>query len=206
MEDDEKKTIPIIPLDEIHIKVMSDSICIFAKADVAGALFEIIFMCLDFQCRMIEHNPPILLRGAITKGKLYYNGDVLFGPGFIKAYLMEENNAHEPRIIITRSILDEYNSKNKEYSIPEDTILVRDYDAFYYVNYIAAYGFTNRKKRGKYDELYEYIESVLDSTNDESIRRKFLYLESKVVSCLNDEQYNSCCGNTTGEIRDVGKH
>lgn len=180
---DNEKSEPIIPISEINFKVMSDSVCIYIKANIQNSLLALVFICMDFQSRMLEFKTPILLRGAITKGQLFSEDDIVFGPGFVKAYTMEEKNASVPRIIITKEIIDEYNhlSKNK---LP-DNILIRDYDAFYYVEYISAYGLTDRSKMGKYDEVYEYIESVLGSTIDDSVRNKFLYLESKILPLIN---------------------
>ena len=101
----ERISVPLMPSEEIHIKVMSDSVCIYIRADIPESLFELIFICIDFQNRMIELDPPILLRGAIAKGELYSSGDILFGPGFVNAYLMEEHNANVPRIIINKNII-----------------------------------------------------------------------------------------------------
>lgn len=181
----ERISVPLIPSEEIHIKVMSDSVCIYIRADIPESLFELIFICIDFQNRMIELDPPILLRGAIAKGELYSSGDILFGPGFVNAYLMEEHNANVPRIIINKNIIDEYNNLFPENKLP-DNILNRDYDAFYYVEYISAYGLTNREKIGKYTELYSYVEKVLYSTTNDSIRNKYLYLESKILPFVAD--------------------
>lgn len=99
--------IPVVQMDEIHIKVMSDSICIFVRSDIPGSLFALTFMCLEFQARMLELDTPVLLRGAITKGNLFSDQDLVFGPAFVKAYLMEEKNASVPRIIIAGETVEE---------------------------------------------------------------------------------------------------
>lgn len=179
--------LPSLPEQNIHIKVMSDSVCIFIPSDLKGSLQQLVFMCLDFQSRMFEMNPPVLLRGAIVKGLIYSKDDVIFGSGFVDAYLMEENNANVPRIIINKSIIDDYKTNDNEFF---DSIVVRDFDAFYYLDYISAYGLNNRNNIGRYDKLYEYICSVLDNTTDDSIRNKYLYLESKVLPLLDRKKRN----------------
>lgn len=173
--------VPVVPPKDVHIKIMSDSVCIYIPADAEGSLFLLSFMCADFQCRMLKLDTPILLRGAITKGKLYFSGDILFGPGFVDAYLMEENNASVPRIIINKAIIDEYKSLG---NIFPDNMAFRDYDAFYSLEYISLIGSLKRENK-EYEELYRYIRMILDSTTDESVRNKFLYLESKVLPYLN---------------------
>ena len=176
----ETLSIPIVPKEDVHIKIMSDSVCIYIPADAEGSLFLLSFMCVDFQCRMLKLDTPILLRGAITKGKLYFNGDILFGPGFVDAYLMEENNASVPRIIINKAIIDEYKSLG---NIFPDNMAFRDYDAFFSLEYISFLGSYKIEKK-KYDDLYQYILGVLGSTTDESVRSKFLYLESRLLSII----------------------
>ena len=169
---------PLVPKEKTHVKIMSDSVCIYIPADEPYSLYLLCLMCLDFQNRMFEMDPPILLRGAITKGLLYSKDDIIFGPGFVEAYLMEENNASVPRIIINKAVIDEYRNKGNEFA---DNIAPRDYDAFHYLNYFMLYGFSNHDKIGKYEELYKYICDVLNTTTDNSIRNKYLYLESKVL-------------------------
>lgn len=172
--------VPVVPPKDVHIKIMSDSVCIYIPADAEGSLFLLSFMCADFQYRMLKLDTPILLRGAITKGKLYFNGDILFGPGFVDAYLMEENNASVPRIIINKAIIDEYKSLG---NIFPDNMAFRDYDAFFSLEYISFLGAYKIEKK-KYDDLYQYILRVLGSTTDESVRSKFLYLESRLLSII----------------------
>ena len=190
-----ENSVPFIPHADINIKIMSDSVCIYIRADISSSLFQLIFICMDFQSRMLELDPPILIRGAIAKGNLYSDGDIVFGPGFVQAYVMEEKNASVPRIIITKEIVDDYNRAFPEMPVEmpvPSNMLNRDYDAFYYVEYISAYGITNREKMGKYEELYNYIEKVLNSTTDDSIRNKFLYLESKVLPLMKIENSWLC--------------
>ncbi len=51
----------------------------------------------------------ILIRGAITSGKLYHNNGVLFGEALVNAYNMEKDKACYPRIIYDEALLKRYN-------------------------------------------------------------------------------------------------
>ena len=67
--------------------------------------------CSIFQYKLIQLSSPVLLRGAIVLGDIYAEGDITFGPGMTQTYLMEENNAKYPRIILTKETLN-YGKKN----------------------------------------------------------------------------------------------
>lgn len=183
-KDKETLSIPIVPKEDVHIRIMSDSVCIYIPSDLKDSLFLLAFMCADFQHRMLELKPPILLRGAITKGKLFFNGDIIFGPGFVDAYLMEEKNASVPRIIINKAIIDEYKSLG---NIFPDNMAFRDYDAFFSLEYISLFG-SYKAHKEKYHALYQYILGILGSTTDESVRSKFLYLEARLLSIIGNQK------------------
>lgn len=185
------EVIPVVPQEKVHVKIMSDSVCIFIPSDEKYSLYLLTFLCLDFQLRMLELTPPVLLRGAITKGLLYSNDDVIFGPGFVNAYLMEENNADVPRIIINKSDIDEYMIR---YNQPKVNFTERDSDAFYCLDYISCYCFDNRNDIEKCKKLYSYICDVLNTTTDNSVRKKYLYLESKILPWLKYFRNNSETG------------
>jgi hypothetical protein len=47
----------------------------------------------------------VFVRGAVTIGNLYHQGNVVFGDGLVKAYLLETNEAVFPRIIVSPELL-----------------------------------------------------------------------------------------------------
>ncbi len=48
----------------------------------------------------------MLLRGAITYGKIVHNNQMIFGPALVRAYELESKKAVYPRVIIDRNITD----------------------------------------------------------------------------------------------------
>lgn len=167
-------------VDALKIKVMSDSICFYIDASKQNALLHILVSCAAFQYNLLDLSEPILLRGAIVRGKLYAENDILFGPGLTQAYLMEEYNAKYPRIIITNDVLDyarrENASDHRTLEEIDREIVFRDFDAFYTLNVIQALMAWDKDRR-IINRLAERIVCVLNSTIDESIREKHLYLE-----------------------------
>lgn len=74
----------------INTKIISDSICLYINADDEQNLLLLLFTCKVVQWELTNLETPILLRGGIVKGKLYSDGNIIFGPGLTKAYLLEE--------------------------------------------------------------------------------------------------------------------
>lgn len=136
---------------------------------------------------------PILVRGAIVKGDIYANNDIMFGTGLTNAYLLEEKNAKVPRIIITKETIDTCvaDESSKTYM---QGFLLRDFDGFYYVDSFVMF-YVWGKNDGSYLRFCNHIQNILDSTTDESIRNKYLYLESKIKEVpyrVKSEEKNIC--------------
>jgi hypothetical protein len=47
----------------------------------------------------------VFVRGAVTIGNLYHRGNVVYGDGLVKAYLLETNEAVFPRIIVSPELI-----------------------------------------------------------------------------------------------------
>jgi len=63
-----------------------------------------IFSTLNFLSIMFLRM-GIFVRGAITIGNLYHRGNIVFGDGLVKAYLLETKKAKFPRIIVSPELL-----------------------------------------------------------------------------------------------------
>lgn len=189
--DKDKK--PVVDPKEIHIKIMSDSICFYISSGIMNSLPALISICAYFQLRLWRLTQPILVRGAIVKGDIYANNDIMFGTGLTNAYLLEEKNAKVPRIIITKETIDTCIADEPE-KIYMQAFLPRDFDGFYYVDSFAML-YVWGAKDGSYIRLCNHVQNILDSTTDESIRNKYLYLESKIKEVpyrVKSEEKNIC--------------
>lgn len=162
--------------EALRMKVMSDSICLYIDVKTPNALLCILASCVEIQYDLLNCETPIFLRGAITRGDIYAEKDVTFGPGLTEAYLMEANNAKYPRIILTKEMLKYIECNNYEEEYVLKTIVFRDFDAFYAVNYFKLI-YSNKVTFGS---ILDKINYVLDTTTDNSIREKYLYIERKL--------------------------
>ena len=174
----DKENKPLINAENLHVKIMSDSICFYTPSNIENSLPVLIGLCAYFQSRLWTLQEPILVRGGIVCGDLYAEGDIIFGTGLTNAYLLEERNAKVPRIIITKETIDCCLSDDmtKAYM---NSLLLKDFDAFYHIDSFAML-YVWGQKDGSYLRFYNHIQNVLDSTTDDSVRDKYLYLDSKI--------------------------
>lgn len=166
---------PIIEANNLHVKVMSDTICIYVETSVANALTALIATCDYLQVRLLRLERPILSRGAIVKGQLYHKDDVLFGPGFVKAYLLEEKEAVYPRIIIDEEALAEYECTDYVGQDYIDRFVIKDFDGKSISDYLYLfYGLSHDQ-----DSWIKFACSVCTAVEqelNEGIRQKYQYI------------------------------
>ena len=169
----------IVPSWSINYKIMSDSICIYIDANVKNALIELIAVCTNFQARMLNLDVPILVRGAIVRGELYANGDVMFGKGLTKAYQLEEKIAKVPRIIIPTELIDTYNDCDEQFSKLKNILTYKEEDYFYIIQFFLFYTMIARSDVScdRVLKLSDYVNHQLNIYFEPSIREKYLYLQ-----------------------------
>ena len=158
----------------IHLKILSDSIIMYIKASIDNALSYLLTECAVFQGELLSLNEPILLRGGISYGDLFFKDgtDIIYGEGLTKAYLLEEKNAKYPRIIIKKCDLDLSVDIQSVFTYLDD-------DAYYALNcYLSISKDNNAKAIIK--NIWKSISYNLNTTDDNSVREKYLYLQKKM--------------------------
>lgn len=168
---------PIISKEDLHIKVMSDTVCIFVEASVKNALTAVMAICDYLQIRLLRLNIPVTSRGAIVKGQIYYSNDVLFGEGFVKAYNLEEHEAKYPRVIIDDEVIKSCRAFDKAGQKYLDTNLIKDdFDGRYISDYMFTfYGLNHEQNSWK--KFAKYVYEKVENETDEGVREKYLYLK-----------------------------
>lgn len=167
---------PIIDEGTLHMKVASDTILLYIDVKERNSLAGLIATCNYLQVRLLRQAIPILSRGAIVKGKLFAEKDIYFGKGIVDAYLLEENVAKYPRIILTKETIDSWNTFDNSGKNYVDTFTYKD-DDFYVVNSLHLfYGLNHEMNSWK--SFVQYVLSVLDSETNPSIREKYSYIKN----------------------------
>lgn len=169
---------PIISKDDLHIKVMSDTVCMFVEVSVKNALTALMATCDYLQIRLLRFNIPILSRGAIVKGQIYHNNDVLFGNGFVKAYYLQEEITKYPRIIIDNEVIESYKAFDEAGQRYLDNFLIKDdCDGMYISDYLFEfYGLNHEQDSWK--DFAKYVYKKVENEPKEEIREKYLYLKN----------------------------
>lgn len=174
--------------------IFSDNIIIFLKKenDTEANVIKLLVFIKD--AFIIQRNLMgqyrIMLRGAITEGKLYYEGNYIYGTGLIDSYLMENNKAINPRIIIDKNLIYKLNniitgnSIFKYFYINIKQIINRDDDGEYFVGYINKFGNSSQIFVGY---LY-YHKNLLESYSILELEDKE---KSKIIWCK--KYHNAIC-------------
>ena len=185
---------------EIKYTIMSDSIIVYIETKYANGFVALADACSQIQMKLLQNNPPILLRGGIERGTLYHKDNILFGQGLTKAYLLENNAATYPRIIFTEELRQlGLANTDRLYVFDYNNMFYRkDSDEFYYINflnmtnYILASNAKNREDVEKinndfFDKLLEHVEKILSAEINLSVRGKYLWLKKKIkeqIKCM----------------------
>lgn len=177
-----KELIDSNDLASLKIKVMSDSICFYIDSSIENAFLMLASACITFQNKLLAMEEPVLVRGAVVKGNIYVDKDkdITFGPGLSKAYMLEEHSAKNPRIIFPMCIAEE---AIKESTAPFADIITKfiftDYDGYGVFNYFSLLN-GNQDDKNLLERFTNHIYMVLNTTTDDSIREKYLYLAQRI--------------------------
>ena len=171
-----------------HIKhiILSDSIIIFIPSHIDDAFAALVDVCHRLQISLANRETPILLRGGIAKGGLFYEGNIIYGEGLTKAYLLESNLAKYPRIVFSGETLST-GKENAKYLFPEldhmGVNYITDKDHLHFVNYLPYLC------EMKIDEVVEYCDRLrrlyeywLNKEIDFTLREKYIWLKEKLES------------------------
>lgn len=143
--------------NNIKIKFFSDNVIIAIDATCDKA----VDILLEFVANIAEHflvcgYKP---RGGVCKGDLYIDNTFVWGAGLVSAYLMENEEAFYPRIILSPEVAQ---SASKYLS---ETMITIDEDEKTYLNYLKAWGQNKQQKIEKIKKAKETLateESKLD--------------------------------------------
>lgn len=83
--------------------MFSDSAVISYSKEIEGGLFYIILDLIHLQINLFQLG--VILRGGISFGKIYHDGELVYGPAMSEAYALESNKALYPRIVLTQETI-----------------------------------------------------------------------------------------------------
>lgn len=153
----------------------------------SGAVFQEVLSLLHVQAEMMAQD--VLVRGGITVGPVFLEGDMAFGPGFMRAYDLECQYANTPRIVVGPEVFTKMRSDPRLVAFDHDAaedihylrkMLMRGDDGFWFIDYLQA-------MRSELDEPERYpdlvrqhrtliIESARSSPANSRTLQKYLWL------------------------------
>lgn len=86
---------------DLKAQSISDAVCLSAACTAAG-LSHLFHNLESLTIDLLKRG--YFLRGAIVKGKLYHDTQMVFGQALVHAYQMESSVVHFPRIVISSDV------------------------------------------------------------------------------------------------------
>ena len=173
----------VLAFDEVKYYLMSDSIILYIRSDIEGALHALLETCRMLQLKLLLRKRPILVRGGIARGELFVDNRVVFGKALTAAYQLENSVAVTPRIVFNKELIS--NKVGALLSKPwwGRAITRKDKDELYYVHYL---------RKEDIDKISDAIDAFsgimsmcqwfLDRSYDKSLRHKYLWLKDYAMS------------------------
>ncbi len=170
---------------DVAFTQFSDSVVLSAPADEEWSFLSIVLVARFLIFELTAHG--VLLRGGITKGLMYHQDNLAFGPAFIRAYALEQA-AGTPRIVLDRgldadavwpSTMDDSEIGNfRKRSIPQD------HDSWRYIDYLSPhlageFGGLEEGLQSHYEQLRGLVKDNAASDSP-SLISKYGWLDSKL--------------------------
>jgi len=175
----------------IRCNHFSDSIVISCSINEDSGVFHI-FSYILFIC-VSALRKGFLFRGAITKGKLYHEDNLIFGPALVTAAIMEKELAVFPRIIIENNVilllkehLRIHLNKSELFNFNKKLFNI-DFDGLYYINYINGINYIVGEEveiKEYFKSLEKYIIELKKTKMDLKLKSKYLWLKEKYNKAL----------------------
>jgi hypothetical protein len=181
MEQDDAKDRNI----DFKVTQFSDSIVLSYGGDSEDQLAFIIMSISDMISRLIQYG--FLLRGSITQGKVIHTDKQLFGPAMNEAYKLESEYACYPRVIIPKKVFQKAKFSTDVGEMAKERIVsycTIDDDGWHYINYIGSERYISAKNHMEHiQNLCKIIDENIE-TYEESIRKKYVWINTKLSSEL----------------------
>ena len=167
---------------DLRAQNFSDSLILSAK-NTADGMWHLLLSVNALALGLLEIG--VLIRGAVTVGRVLHDEHMVFGPGVNEAYRLESTVAKFPRIILGRhafSAVCGFAKTEELWEAITSARLLRDSDGVWFLNYlnnVAAANITSRgSSRPGEDKLFDQgtqIQSVIQGKLDTSLDAPDVY-------------------------------
>lgn len=198
LKEENENTATVMSLKKLGLEIttFSDSIVMSYPVEYQGALFTLLLDVIHLQ--LVLACKGILIRGGISIGSLFHDGNIVYGPAMNEAYELESVYAKMPRVIIAKETIQQGIEKTKlsHNSLQEETeyvlkLITEDDDGWLFVDIL-------RQNSELTDEGSEYFywlsilrNSIVENLNlykdDVKIMEKYIWLKDYFNTVVRDK-------------------
>jgi hypothetical protein len=172
--------------EQIQISHFSDSVVISIK-NISKSATQLKFI-LDILIKLLEYK--LTARGAMVYGEIIHTKENVYGPALVMAVKLEKENAIYPRIILDKSLDEEYlptigNARINHRAFFNNFKYVKTdiIDNEFYIDYISEIS-----KKNVNIIVRENIEELIRiGINDESLYEKYNWIKIKYYDLIKNE-------------------
>ena len=156
-----------IDKDHLKITIMSDALVLSIDSDIDDAFSKLIGFSSYLINRLLKVlEIPIFLRGGISRGLIFHDDDIVFGPGLVDAYSLENDIAKSMRCIISPNLNDDVTVQ--KYLSSKGCALITDpVDKLFFIDYV---------RPEIRDHLNRIATEVIESDVKDKIKDKYKWL------------------------------
>ena len=175
--------------EHLTITAISDSIIVSMPYHSPYCAMALITVIQKFQYDLIATSFQTLLRGYLTRGRVYHKDQIIFGKGYSDAYRKEKEIGHAPRIVLDPQIIDDGKEKVFNYRGKEKVDHIFNYiiqdacDGYYFIDYLKPVGLQIGVRKENLIEEREKVKLFIENNlklyrNAEKIYRKYMWLKN----------------------------
>lgn len=168
----------------------------------SGILWHELLSLVYLQARLVRKK--CFIRGGLTVDDIYIDGNMVFGPAIIKAYMLESEFAVYPRIVVDPAVFPLFEKdqllRNHDTATEWEylqKVIRRDSDGLYFVDYISGILTEFDEEGMEFDFLAAHKEVVLESARAHDglnkVAAKYLWLanyHNTVVNEISSREYD----------------
>lgn len=172
----------------IKVRIFSDNIVIVIKqegniVDSQEAIKRTVIIEIAALIQVLALKYSLLIRGSVVIGDFYIDDNFIYGKALTRAYILENEVAIYPRIIIDDNCIEHFGSMYL------DKFIVKDTDDVKYINsFECHYNIAKKYKEDEIKDIREILWKKLSEKNTCKISQKVHWLVNRFNEfCLNNQ-------------------
>lgn len=154
----------VVGRGQLRATIISDAVVVSISSSVDQSLPKLVgFTSYLINRFLTTLDKPIFLRGGISKGPVFHDGEMVFGPALVDAYELESRRAIAMRCIMSPSVVDD----DPAWASVRETFIQDPDDHLYFVDFA---------KPEDVARLEQEAASTLESDDTDDIKEKHRWL------------------------------